>query len=122
VIQIFGTAKCKRTRAAERFFKERAIRVQVVDLRQKGLSKGELESVANAVGGAGALLDKTGARAKNQGLHAMTLSEERILDILLSDPLLLVTPIVRDGPEATVGDDSATWKRFAARARQAERP
>jgi arsenate reductase len=117
VIQIFGTAKCKHTRAAERFFKERAIRVQLVDLKIKGLSRGELESVARAVGGAGHLLDRDGARAKDRGLHVMTLSDARVFDLLLEDPLLLKTPIVRDGREASAGEAKETWKRFAERAK-----
>jgi arsenate reductase len=117
VIQIFGTAKCKHTRAAERFFKERAIRVQVVDLKVKGLSKGELESVARAVGGLTNLLDREGARAKDRGLHVMSLSDARLFDLFQEDPLLLKTPIVRDGREASAGDAKDTWKLFADRAK-----
>lgn len=115
MIQIFGTQKCKHTRAAERFFKERAIRVQIVDLKVKGLSKGELESVARAVGGVTHLLDRESARAKDRGLHVMTLSDARLFDLLLEDPLLLKTPIVRDGREASAGEAKDTWKRFADR-------
>jgi arsenate reductase len=117
VIQIFGTAKCKHTRAAERFFKERAISVQSVDLKIKGLSKGELESVARAVGGMKALFDPTTVRAKEKGLHVSAPSEARLLDLFLEDPLLLKTPIVRDGAEAAVGDALGVWKKFAERAK-----
>jgi arsenate reductase len=117
VIQIFGTAKCKHTRAAERFFKDRNIRVQSVDLKVKGLSKGELESVARAVGGMSALIDLTSVRAKEKGLHVSAPTGPRILEVLLADPLLLETPIVRDGAEAAIGEDTVTWKRFAERAK-----
>jgi arsenate reductase len=117
VIQIFGTAKCKHTRAAERFFKERAIRVQSIDLKVKGLSKGELESVARAIG-AKSLIDLASPRAKDKGLHVAAPSDARILELALADPLLLKTPIVRDGREASAGDDPVTWKRFAERAKE----
>ena len=50
-IQIFGTKKCNDTKKAERFFKERGIKFQFVDLREKGMSKGEFSSVAQANGG-----------------------------------------------------------------------
>lgn len=117
MIQIFGTAKCKQTRAAERFFKERGVSIQSVDLKIKGLSKGELESVARAVGGLKALFDATGHRAKDRGLHVSAPSESRLLDLFLEDPLLLKTPIVRDGAEAAVGEAASTWKKFAERAK-----
>jgi arsenate reductase len=117
VIQIFGTDKCKVTRAAQRFFAERKIQVQMVDLREKGLSKGELESVARAVGGMQALYDKDGARAKAKGLQYAAPDDARLLALFLEDPSLLRTPIVRDGKSATVGDDAATWKVFAQAAK-----
>lgn len=117
MIQIFGHPKCKITRAAERFFKDRSIKVQSVDLKVKGLSKGELTSVANAVGGLKALFDPTSVRAKEKGLHVAAPSDARLLELLMSDPLLLKTPIVRDGSQASVGDAPATWKGFADRAR-----
>lgn len=117
MIQIFGTAKCKTTRAAERFFKERGISVQSVDLKIKGLSKGELESVARAVGGLSALFDPTSLRAKEKGLHVAAPSESRLLDLFLEDPLLLRTPIVRDGAEAAVGEAAGAWKKLAERAK-----
>lgn len=117
MIQIFGTSKCKATRAAERFFKDRGIRVQSIDLKVKGMSRGELESVAKSVGGPAALLDMTGVRAKEKGLHVSAPTGPRIVEALLNDPLLLRTPVVRDGGEAAVGENTATWKRFAERAK-----
>lgn len=117
MIQIFGHQKCKITRAAERFFKDRSIKVQSVDLKVKGLSKGELTSVASAVGGLKMLFDAQGVRAKEKGLHVSAPTDTRLLDALMADPLLLKTPIVRDGSQASVGDAPATWKAFADRAR-----
>ncbi|KYF88985.1 arsenate reductase [Sorangium cellulosum] len=113
MIQIFGTAKCKATRAAQRFFADRGIKVHLVELREKGLSKGELASVARAVGGVRALYDADGARVKERGLQHLGPSDARIAELLAEDPLLLRTPIVRDGQRASVGADEAKWKAFA---------
>ena len=113
MIQIFGTVKCKVTRAAQRFFADRRIPVQMVDLREKGLSKGELQSVARAVGGARALYDAESPRVKERGLQHSAPSDERLMELFLDDPLLLRTPIVRSGQRASVGAAEATWKTFA---------
>ncbi len=117
MIQIFGTAKCKITRAAQRFFADRGIKVQFVDLREKGLSKGELTSVARAVGGMRPLYAEDSPRVKERGLAHANPDEARLATLLEEDPLLLRTPIVRDGARASVGAAEATWKEFAAAAR-----
>ena len=117
MIQIFGTAKCKATRAAQRFFADRRVKVQFVDLREKGLSRGELASVARAVGGVRALYDAEGARAKERGLAHLGPSDARLAELLVEDPLLLRTPIVRDGARAAVGADEAAWRSFAEAAK-----
>lgn len=111
-IQIFGTKKCSETRKAERFFKERGVKVQAVDLADKGLSAGELKSVANAVGGFALLLDTEGKRYLEKGLKYAAPSGPRIEALLLEDPLLLKTPIVRAGKAATVGVHPETWKTW----------
>ena len=113
MIQIFGTTKCKTTRAAQRFFADRRIKVQSVDLREKGLSKGELASVARAVGGMRALYDAESPRVKERGLQYSAPTDARLAELLLEDPLLLRTPIVRSGARAAVGADEAAWKVFA---------
>jgi arsenate reductase len=118
-IQIFGSPKCKVTRAAERFFADRRIKVQVVDIREKGLSKGELTSVARAVGGIRELYDQTSPRVKERGLQHSAPNDERLLSLLLEDPLLLRTPIVRDGTRAAVGAAEPLWKAFADAAKAA---
>jgi arsenate reductase len=117
MIQIFGTARCPTTRAAQRFFADRRIKVQLVDLRDKALSKGELASVARAVGGMRALYDAEGARAKERGLHHLGPDDARIAELVLADPLLLRTPIVRDGAKAAVGAAEPTWRAFAEAAK-----
>ena len=118
VIQIFGTIKCKTTRAAQRFFADRSVKVQSVDLREKGLSKGELVSVARAVGGYAALYDHESPRVKERGLQRSNPSEARLAELLLEDPSLLRTPIVRDGTRAAVGAAEPTWKAFAEAAKK----
>ena len=111
-VQIFGTKKCKESRAAERWFKERGIRFQYVDLAEKGLSPGELRSVANAVGGAEKLIDREGRRYVDKGLKYAAPTGPRIEQMLIDDPLLLKTPIVRNGGKATVGLAPETWERW----------
>jgi len=111
-VQIFGTRKCADTRKAERWFKERNIRVQSVDLSHKGLSPGELRSVANRLG-AEALIDREGARYRDQGLKFAAPTGPRIEQLLLGDPLLLKTPVVRWGKEATVGYCPEAWEAAA---------
>ena len=108
-IQIFGTGKCKDTRKAQRWFKERGIRFQDVDLGRKGMSAGELRSVAKAVGGMAELIDSAGRRYAEKGLTHARPTGERIEAALLADPLLLRTPVVRNGRLATVGHAPEVW-------------
>lgn len=107
-IQIFGTARCQNTRKAQRFFKERGISFQYVDLSTKGLSKGELGSVKTAVGIEN-LIDKEGKEYARRNLKYLTHNVE---EELLADPLLFKTPIVRNGSRATVGYRPDVWKEW----------
>jgi arsenate reductase-like glutaredoxin family protein len=112
-VQIFGTRKCADTRKAERWFKERGIRVSSIDLKERGLSPGELKSVAARVG-IEALIDRDGARYRDRGLRAAAPTGPRVEQALLDDPLLMRTPVVRCGKDATVGfqpDVWETWRR-----------
>jgi len=111
-IQIFGTKKCADTRKAERWFKERSVRVQSIDLAQKGMSPGELRSVAARVGGVEALIDRDGKRYVDKGLKYAAPTGPRIEQALLDDPLLLRTPIVRDGSRATLGFQPEVWEEW----------
>jgi arsenate reductase len=108
-LQIFGTRKCPDTRKAERWFKERRLTFQLIDLAQKGPSPGELRKIANAVGGVEKLIDRDGKRYLERGLKYAAPTGPRIEQILLDDPLLLRTPIVRAGDRATVGFVPDTW-------------
>ena len=110
-IQIFGTKKSFDTKKAQRFFKERRIKFQFVDLAEKGLSKGELQSVMRAVGGIEALVDPD---ARDQDADALIthLAESQKLDKLLGNQQVLRQPVVRNGRQATVGYAPDTWKAW----------
>ncbi len=107
-IQIIGTKKCSDTRKAERYFKERRIQYQFRDLTEKGISKGELESIKRSISVEN-LLDKNGKEFKKRNLQFMVYNLE---EELLNDPLLLKTPIVRNGNTATIGYVPETWKNW----------
>ena len=118
IIQIFGTKKCPDTRKAERWFKERALKIQSVDLNEKGLSPGELRNVAARVGGVEAMIDRESKRYAEKGLKYAAPTAARIEELLLEDPLLLRTPVVRRGAEATIGFQPEVWTKWhAARGR-----
>lgn len=110
-IQIFGTKKSFDTKKAQRYFKERRIKVQFIDLREKEMSKGELQSVMRAVGGIDALLDP---KAKDQDALALVqhLAESQRFDKLLENQQVLAEPIVRNGRVATVGYAPDVWKTW----------
>lgn len=109
-IQIFGTKKCQDTRKAERYFKERKIPFHYVDLTVRGLSKGELDKVKAAVGLAN-MLDKAGKEYARLNLKYMVHDAE---EKLLAYPLLLKTPVVRNGPKATVGYCPEVWQEWCS--------
>lgn len=108
-IQIFGTKKSAETRKAERFFKERRIRYQFVDLADKGLSRGELTSVMQAVGGLDALLDE-GAKDQDSLAIVRHLAPLQKVEAVLEMQQVLRQPIVRNGRKATVGYAPDIWK------------
>ena len=112
VVQVFGKKKCADTRKAERWFKERGMRIQAIDLAEKGLSPGELRSVAQKLGGVDALIDREGKRYVEKGLKYAAPSGARVEALLLEDPLLLRTPIVRRGADATVGYAPEVWETW----------
>lgn len=107
-IQIFGTSKCFDTKKAQRYFKERRIKFQFVDLAKYGMSAGELKSVKNAVG-LDALVD---SKHPDAALLQYLAYEADKLEKLLENPRLLKTPIVRNGRKATVGDRPEVWREW----------
>ena len=110
-IQIFGTKKSSDTRKAERFFKERRIRFQSVDLKEKGLSKGEFQAVMKAVGGIDAMIDQD---ARDKDLLALInhISADDKADKVFENQTVLKMPIVRNGRAATVGYEPDIWKTW----------
>ena len=111
-IQIFGTKKSSDTRKAERFFKERGIKFQSVDLKEKGLSKGEFQSVMQAVGGLEAMIDPD---CKDKDLLALIkyIAAEDKAQKVLENQSVLKQPVVRNGRQATVGDQPDVWKTWS---------
>lgn len=107
-IQIFGTLKCQDTRKAQRYFKERRVPFQFVDITEKGLSKGELNSI-KAAAGIDNLIDREGKTYLRKNLKYLTHDVE---EEILKDASLLKTPVVRNGREATVGYRPDVWKTW----------
>ena len=107
-IQIFGQRKCFDTKKAERYFKERRIKFQAIDILDKGLSKGEYRSVSQAVGGMDELVNE-----KSKDFHLLNhLLRDQKEIMLIENPSIFKTPIVRNGREATVGYKPEIWKNW----------
>ena len=105
-IQIYAAKKNPDVLKAERFFKERRIPYQMMDLKKHKLGRRELELFARAAGGAQALVERSGQKALERPVAHMS-SDSLILDALMDDPSALVSPIVRNGSKATVGAQEA---------------
>ena len=110
-IQIFGTKKCNDTKKAERFFKERVIKYQFIDMKEKGMSKGEFTAVAQANGGIDAMLDPN---CKDQDTLSLIryIAEEDKLEKILENPQVIKTPVVRNGKQSTLGYQPDVWKKW----------
>ena len=105
-IQIFGTSKCFDTKKAQRYFKERGIKFQMIDLKEKEMSRGEFENVARALGGWEQLVNPA---AKDKQTLALL---DALEDKLFENQQLFKTPIVRNGKKATVGYQPEIWKTW----------
>ena len=108
-IQIFGTKKCSDTRKAERFFKERGIKYQFVDMKEKGMSKGEVTSVAQASGGVENMINREGKDKDTLALIKYIADEDKLAKIL-ENPQVIRTPVVRNGKQSTLGYQPDIWK------------
>ena len=110
-IQIFGRTKCFDTKKAQRYFKERGIKVQCIDLKEKPMSKGEFNSVKQAVGGYAKMIDEN---CKDKDLLALIqyIAEEDKEEKILENQQVLKTPLVRNGKKATVGYQPDVWKTW----------
>ena len=108
-IQIFGTKKNFDSKKAERYFKERGIKYQFIDMKEKGLSKGEFQSVCNAVGGYEKLIDSD---CKDKDLLALItyIEEEDKAEKILENQSIIKLPVVRNGKQATIGYQPEIWK------------
>ena len=110
-IQIFGTKKCNDTKKAERFFKERGIKVQFVDMKEKGMSKGEFTSVAQANGGIENMINPD-AKDKDTLALIRCIADEDKLEKILENQQVIKTPIVRNGKLSTIGYQPDVWKKW----------
>ena len=113
-VQIFGVRKNPETRKALRFFAERRVRTHFVDLQERAASPGELRRFAQKFGVA-ALVDRASRRFADLGLATARLSDERWLDRLVEEPLLLRMPLVRHQHQLTLGDAEVTWREWTGR-------
>lgn len=110
-IQIFGTKKSFDSKKAERYFKERGIKYQFIDMKEKGLSKGEFNSVCQAVGGYEKLIDPD-CRDKDLLALIRYIAEEDRVEKILENQKILKVPIVRNGKQAAIGYEPDVWKEW----------
>jgi arsenate reductase len=115
-VQVFGIRKSADTRTALRFFAERRIKTHFVDLNERAASLGELRRFAQKFG-APALVDRDSKRFADLGLASARLSDDRWLETLSLEPLLLRVPLVRHQRELTVGLAPETWTAWTERTR-----
>ena len=106
-IQIFGTKKCNNTKKAERFFKERGIKFQFIDMKEKGMSKGEFNSVAQVNGGLENMINWEGKDKDLLALIKYITDEDK-----LENPQVIKTPVVRNGKQSTLGYQPDVWKAW----------
>lgn len=112
-VQIFGVKKSAETRKALRFFAERRTKTHFVDLQERAASRGELTRFAQKFG-VQALVDESSKRFTELGLRTARYGDERWLELLVDEPLLLKMPLVRHGNALTVGAAETTWKSWLA--------
>lgn len=112
IVQIFGIKNSASTRAAERFFKERQVAIQLVDLKIKPMAPGEIRRFIERFGLAG-LLDRESKAYVDAGLKYLKLSDTELLTKIERDPKLLRLPLVRSANRVSIGHDEASWKEMA---------
>ena len=110
-IQIFGKSKCFDTKKAERYFKERRIKYQYIDLLRYGFSGREFDAVLAGVGGVDKLIDWD---SKKDGVVQMRYMDDPVAkeDMVFDDPTLMKTPVVRNGKNVTVGYCPDVWAQW----------
>lgn len=110
-IQIFGTKKCNDTKKAEHFFKERGIKYQFIDMKEKGMSKGEFTSVAQVNGGLENMVNWNGKDKDTLALIKYIADEDKLTKVL-ENPQVIKTPVVRNGKQSTLGYQPDVWKSW----------
>lgn len=110
-IQIFGVSKSADTRKAERYFKERRIKFQLVDLKKYAMSGGEFDSVLRAVGGIDQLIDWDGRSPELDVIRYMANAADKE-DKVFENQFLIKMPVVRNGKKATVGYCPEVWRTW----------
>ena len=110
-IQIFGKNKCFDTKKAERYFKERRVKYQYIDLLRYGLSGKEFDSVLRGIGGIDQLIDW---ESKSDEVTLMRYMDDKTTkeDKVFNEPKLMRTPIVRNGKQVTVGYCPDVWTKW----------
>ena len=116
-VQVFGHAKSKATRKAQRWFSERRVEISYVDLRKRGPSPGELKRFVQRFG-VEAVLDPEAPAYREKGLQYVSASADDWITRMVADPTVLRLPLIRCGTQLSVGDDEASWARIAEAARQ----
>ncbi len=112
-VQIFGVRNNADVRKAERFFKERRVKVHFVDFKQRGPSKGELRRFFQKFGEE-RLVDRASRRFRALGLHTAYYGDDRWVEIASDEPLILRMPLVRFGNRLSVGLDEDAWKEWTS--------
>ena len=112
-VQIFGVKNSQATRAAERFFKERRVPMQTIDLKLKPMSAGEIRRFIERFG-LSSLLDTEGKSYSDAGLKYLRVTDSELLARVERDPLLLRLPLVRAGNRLSIGRDEDSWKEMLA--------
>ena len=110
-IQIFGKNRCFDTKKAERYFRERGIKYQSIDVAKYGMSKGEYQSIKTAAGGIHPLIDDKSKEYENKHIKYLSCEKDKE-EILLSNPAMFKTPIVRNGKKATIGYSPDIWNSW----------
>ena len=115
LVQVFGRNDSRDTRAALRFFRERRVDAQFVDLARKPIAPGELRRFADRLG-ARAVADTAGKAWREAGLAYLRMDDAQLFERLLADQRLLRLPLVRIGKGVAAGDDPSAWRDLLARA------
>ena len=113
MVQIFGVKNSQSTRAAERFFKERRVQIQMIDLKKKPIAPGEIRRFVEKFGWTG-ILDTAGKPYVDGGLKYLKLSESDLMTRVEQEPALLQLPLVRGGKLVSIGRDEESWKAMLA--------